>query len=356
MQTISRPCSNLHEVFDDIDKCYAYLSSKPKISLVPYVLDLSFKPLVETFNEFGQWKYDSNFLDYRIKIYKPLDIIHDKENPNVIVCFSGGKDSIATALHYKQIGCNVYLYYLKHVNVSLGDEFKIAQDCADYLGLPLFVDDLSVHGLHDYMEHPMKNMIIANGALQYGIRNHIGTRIAFGNYRESLLEDNPFDRCAGDCIDMWDKYNVIIQRVIKGFEIEVFLKNLNQTLEIITPHKDLLNRSLSCLCRHSLRSYRHKWVHDKFNVDLPTHRCGSCYKCCVEYIYMTDHDLIEFNRDYYKYCINQLYKVIKSEEDLGLYSIYEVWNYCFSYDINKSKIYDDLAYCSLGLGNIKWTK
>ena len=356
MQTIKRPVPNIHRVFDDIDSCYAYTSSAPQTLLVPHVLDVSFKPLIETFNEYGQYNYGTGFIDYQIKLYKPLDIVHDKDNPNVIVCFSGGKDSIATALHYKEIGCNVHLYYLKHINASLGDEFKIAQECADYLGLPLFVDDVAMRGLHDYMEHPMKNMMIANGALQYGIRENIGTRIVFGNYRESLLADNPFDRCAGDCIDMWDKYNVIIQRVIKGFEVEVFLKNLNQTLEIITPRRDLLDRSVSCLCRHSLRPYRHEWVKTKFGVELPTHRCGSCYKCCAEYVYMADHDLVELNEDYYRYCINQLYKVIKAEEGMPMYNIFEVWEYCFSYAIDKSKMYQDLLYCSLGIGNIKWKK
>lgn len=353
MQRINQKTPNMHAIFDDIENCYTYTSEKEQVRLVPKVFDLSFKPLIDVFNEFSGNKYN---VQYKVKQYKPLDVMHDKDNPNVIVCFSGGKDSLATAIHYKEIGCNVYLYYLKHINSSLGDEWKIAQECADYLGLPLFIDDISLSGYHIYMEHPMKNMIIANGALQYGIRNNIGTRIVVGNYTDSLLEDNPFDRCAGDCVDMWDKYNCIIQRVLKGFEIEIYLKSLNQTLEIITPRRDLLDHSVSCLCRHSLRDYRHQWVLDKFGIDLPRHRCGSCYKCCVEYVYMADHDLIEANGDYYRYCINQLYKVIKSEEGIPLYSIFEVWEYCFSYDMKMSKFYKDLLYCQLGIGNIKWKK
>ena len=347
MQTIIKSTDNIHEIFNDIERVYTLTSDYDEYKLIRPCFDNSFKMLIDAYRRAG-YDYDVDFKQFT---YKPIDKIDNGKN--IIVCFTGGKDSIATALYYMNSGYNVYLYYLKHINVSLSDECNIAKECADYLGLPIFFDDIKLKGLHMWMEHPMKNMIIANGALQYGIRNNICTRIAFGNYKGSLLEYSPFDRCAGDCVDMWDTYNNIIQRVLPDFHIHLYLESPNHTLSIVTKDRDLLDRSISCLCRHSLRPYRHKWVFDKFKISLPTHRCGSCYKCCVEYIYMVDHGYSDYSEEYYKYCLNQLYKVAV-EEDADVMSIFDVWDYFFSYSFEESKLSESFFTCEVGGRNLKW--
>jgi hypothetical protein len=75
-------------------------------------------------------------------------------------------------------------------------------------------------GTHQFIEHPMKNYLIANGAIHYCLANGYTPRIAFGNFNKSVLDDNPFEVCAGDCIDMWDVYKPIIQSVIPDFDLE----------------------------------------------------------------------------------------------------------------------------------------
>ena len=348
MQTVKRINPNALSIMNDIDRLYAYLSDKPSTALFYPTFDKSFQDLIDTFNKYthNAWKVKYANLEY--------SQIAPIENNNIILTFSGGKDSITSALRYKNSGYNVYLYHMKHINPSFSDEWKCAQESANILGLPIFFDDIQFSGHHMYMEHPMKNMLIANGALSYGIRERIGTNIAFGNYLASYLDDNVFDRCAGDCVDMWETYEKIIQCVLPDFRIYMNVNNMGDTLIALEDRPDLLNVSLSCLCRHSLREYRRQWVKDKFGVELYQRRCGSCYKCCLEYVHMADHDKLPFNELYYKYCLNQLLKVLIEEEgkqdDVELF-----WQHFFIYPQDQSKIAEQLKTVVLKNSKFKWT-
>ena len=350
MQGIIRKNPNASPIMDDVDRLYMQLSDfEGTRPLIKQKYGEWFEPLVDVFEEFTGHTWDVEYEDRKYSGIAPID------NNNIILAFSGGKDSIASAIRFKETGKNVYLYHLKHINPSFSDEWKCAQALADLLELPIFFDDIKLTGHHPYMEHPMKNMLIGNGALSYGIREKITTNIAFGNYTNSYLDDNVFDRCAGDCVDMWDFYNNIIKQVIPDFEIKFNLKHMGDTLDAISDRPDLLNESLSCLCRHSLRDYRRQWVKDKFGVELFQKRCGSCYKCCVEYIYMADHNKISYSEPYYKYCLGQLYKVARAE-DIKVNSVTELWENYFAYSYKESKIAKQIEYALLGTQKIVWQK
>lgn len=348
MQTVKRITPNAFPLMNDIDRLYAYLSDKPSTALFYPAYDKSFKALIEIFKAYTGNNWKVTYTDSEYKQITPV------ENNNIILTFSGGKDSIASALRYKESGYTVYLYHMKHINPSFSDEWKCAQESASILGLPIFFDDIQFSGHHMYMEHPMKNMLIANGALSFGIREGIGTTVAFGNYLNSLLDDNVFERCAGDCIDMWEAYEDIIQRVIPNFQIQMNIENMGDTLTALEDRPDLLNVSLSCLCRHSLRDYRRQWVKDKFGVELYKRRCGSCYKCCLEYVHMADRDKLPFNELYYKYCLNQLLKVLVEEEG-EQDSIDMFWQHFFIYPKDHSKISEQLETVEINGNKFKWT-
>lgn len=350
MQRVERLNPNVSPIMDDIDRLYAFLSEPQKEvgALFNPCYDASFEPLMDIFNVFGTSEW---FVDYKSFEYPELPEI---KGSNLILAFSGGKDSIASAIKYKEMGYNVYLYHMRHINPTFSDEWKCAEELAKLLELPIYFDDIRFKGYHMWTEHPMKNMLIANGALSYGIREGISTKIAFGNYTTSLLEDNVFDRCAGDCVDMWEAYNGIIKRVLPSFHMRINLDNVLETLELLSDRKDLLNASLSCLCRHSLREYRRDWVKNKFGIELFERRCGSCYKCCLEYIYMADHDKMPFSEAYYKYCLSQLYRITLVEQ-IPVNSVYDVWDNFLLYPRSESKISEQFEGVKLCTRGLKWT-
>lgn len=343
MQKIIHP-KNYHTVspvFDEIELFYALTSEKTlqkNVALIQPVFDNAFKDLQSLFNQYGSnCNFNFNFTDKQYKKIEPQDI----NKKNIILCFSGGKDSIVACKRLKEQNYNVYLYHQKKIN-AVFDEYEQVIKLAKYLDCPLYLDEsLSLSGHHDWIEHPMKNMIIANGALHYGIINNISTTVAFGNYIGSTVETDNFDFCGGDDMEMWDVYERIVQKVIPAFKIKIVLQNNMDTLRHICADEALLNLSLSCLGRAGLRRYNQKRIENKYNIVLPKNRCGMCYKCAVEYLYRADADLTPLNKDYYMYCIDVLYRNSISEGALTD-SIENIWYYYFDYPLTKSKMYEEL--------------
>ena len=322
------------EVFKDIEKAYKYTSVVVNDESEEF--DQSFADLFTLFKDHGGCKYRKS---YTWKSYNAKAIKRQKKT--IVLCFSGGKDSVATALLYQQHGYDVYLYHLRGINQTYHDEWKSAEALADLMGLPLFIDSIKLHGQHDYTEHPMKNMIIASCALQWAIDNNKGIDIAFGNYSTSSVDDDPFRVCGGDDQEMWRAYERIVHRSIPGVKIHTPLHNIDESLEIIGENMELLPHIKSCIGPYRYREYLHKQNAVKFGVGLLPHRCGSCWKDAVEYIYFTDHGQLMYNAGFYKHCLEVLKTTLKREENKRCKSLEEVYEVYFPGRIMSSKYFND---------------
>ena len=210
MQIIKHPQPNIHTVFDEFEKLYAITSIKQSDNrLLPYVFNEVFESIFDLFSDYGDINYT---VSYKKGKYKRVRRVNRKNR--MIVCFSGGKDSTATALYWVEQGYEVYLYHLKGINKTYKDEWKSAEVVAEKLNLPLIIEEIELQGNQDWVEHPLKNMIVANMALQYGIRNKITCNISFGNFSSSTLDSDPFEVCGGDCKELWDVYKDIMCNII----------------------------------------------------------------------------------------------------------------------------------------------
>ena len=335
---------SLHPLMDEFERFYSATSENSlqfSNSLVPMVFDESFEKLQGIFNIYGDNDYHFSFTD---KHYEQL-VLPKYDSNNIIVAFSGGKDSVASALICKSCGFNVYLYHLRGLkNKTYPDEWKSAQEIADYLGLPLIIEDIKLEGALPFSEHPMKNMIIANHMLQWGIQNNIGTNITFGNYMSSVLEFTAFYYSGDDCMDMWEEYERIIGKIIPGFQMTFDLAYKEDALEEVATDVKLLGMCKSCLGANRFRAYNHRCVEEKYGIKLLPDRCGVCWKCAVEYIYMTDHDVLEYNESYYKKCVDVLKKADLHENERPFENIKMLWEDYFSYDMKQSKWADIVNY------------
>lgn len=323
MQTVGHTYKNISPLFDDMERLYHATSEREyKGGLIKPSFDVGFFYIVNIFNAYGHTDYQFEWVD---KSYEWLDL--PKYNPkNIIVLFSGGKDSTAAALHYKKKGYNVYLYHVKGINKSYPDEWKQAQKIADYLDMPLYIDEYTMKGKLDIPDHPMKNMIIANGALHYGIRENIGIKIAPGNYYTSSLEDNPFYYSGDDCVEMWDIYEMLIQAIIPGFKIYLGLKNIKSTINLLSKNVKLMELCLSCVGANRFRVWNKQRIESKYNIKLLENRCGTCWKCCLEYIYLCDNNVIEYNESYYRHCLNVLKRTNEKENEKPFTSWQDLWD------------------------------
>lgn len=335
MQRVLHHYPNQSRIFNMIEGLYAYVSDTDYMFDDILWLDNSFKPLCDILQEY--------LLIFRTPLLKQFDIPKIQTPANkkeITICFSGGKDSAACAYYYIKRGYKVHLYHATGINRAYGDEKNAAKKIADYLGCDLFIDKIHLEGTHRFIEHPLKNYIIANGAIHYCLANNYTPRIAFGNFNKSVLEDNPFEVCAGDCVDMWNAYRPIIQSVIPNFDIEIPLETNADTFEILKEDWQLFSLAVSCM---SPFRFREHWKHrceEKYNIRLFDNRCGCCWKDCLESMWLMDTDKMEYNEDYYVHCFEILERTVYKETGHIAESVQFVWDNYMFYPIEQSKAYE----------------
>lgn len=344
MQRVLHEYHNKSRVFTLLEGLYTYVSDSEYMFDDVLWLDKSFKTLCNILQE--------HLLIFRhpeVKEFElpKLEYKYDQNIKEVTVCLSGGKDSAAVAYYYKKNGYKVHLYHATGVNKAYGDEKKAAQRIADYLGCDLFIDTIHLVGPHEFIEHPMKNYVIANGALHYMIDKGYAPVLVFGNFNKSKLDMNEFEVCGGDCIEMWYAYEEIIQSVLPEFKVEIPLETNGNTFDLLSEDKELFNMSVSCMSPFRFREHWKHRVEERHNIRLFDNRCGCCWKCIVESLWLMDFDKMALNEEFYLYGIGILAKTIYKETGVKEESIQAVWeNYMF-YPIEQSKMYDTL--CGLKL-------
>ena len=234
-----------------------------------------------------------------------------KENKNTaILCFSGGKDSVYTALKLKDT-FNVVLYHLDGINSSYKDEINSAKECADKLQLPLVIEKVSLKGRTSFLENPLKNLVIYAFALNYGLDLGITTYF-FGNASEDVIEKSSFDRNFSDSAELFDLYTNAIssQLNIKIVNYPIIVSYIDSIIEL-GKHKELQDAVKSCLSPIRYRGNLHKHNEEKYLIKIPKNDCGSCWKCCASYILWCDNKLVEYNKRYYYHCLDIIKKRAK---------------------------------------------
>lgn len=227
-------------------------------------------------------------------------------NPNkVIVCFSGGKDSVNIALKLKE-RYDVILYYIKGINHSYPNEIDSAIECAKALDLPLVVQEVKLSGRTTFLENPTKNQLIFACALNYGLAQGVVTYY-FGNAENESVENANFDRDFSDSKEMFDAFS---EWVVKDLAINI----INEPLikdgidSIVNLGKERILGSIvqSCLLPYRFQRVTHKNNCEKYGIELPPNLCGSCWKCCVQYIVWADKGWLEYNKGFYYHCLDFL--------------------------------------------------
>ena len=351
MQAVIHEYENISPIFNDIETVYMEISEEYSVmKLLPMTLDTSFVDLYDILKENVPWCPKYVFVD--------TNIIHINvpESNNMIVCVSGGKDSVALAKYYIDKGYNVYLYHMHGINKVYPDEVEAVKRIAKYLNIPIdhvYIENVVLSGTQKFVEHPMKNYIIANGAIHYAIREHLGINIAFGNFNESYLEDNDFDVCAGDCMDMWYAYEKIIRRYLPQFTMNIPFRTNQDTIDIIKQDRNLLELCVSCMSPYRFREYWHKRTEKKYGISLMPSRCGCCWKCCAEYITYTDLGILQFDLPYYIHCLEILYNAKVKESKIRIWTLEDIWSEYFFYPIEKSRAYEVLNNAVIHNGKVK---
>ena len=342
MQRVVHEYRNKSRVFNMIEGLYSYLTDYDAFEDILW-LDETFRPLCEIIG--------SQFFEFRQPSIRTMDLPRIPcpkcDTEEVTVCLSGGKDSVACAYYFKKRGYKVHLYHAAGINKAYGDEKKAATAIAKYLGCDLFIEKFDLRGTHPFVEHPLKNYIIANGALHYCLAKGYSPNLAFGNFNQSFLADNVFVVCGGDCIEMWNAYSTIIQKVLPEFTMQIPLRTNADTFDLLSEDWQLFKLAVSCMSPYRFRAHWKHRTEETYNVRLFDNRCGCCWKDCVECIWLMDTDKMEYDETFYLHCFGILAKTLRRETGIKEQDVNIIWSKYMFYPIEKSKALDRLSHIRL---------
>jgi hypothetical protein len=165
-----------------------------------------------------------------------------------------------------------------------------------------------------------------------------------------------FEVCGGDCTEMWQAYERIINTVLPGFKIYRPNRNYQTAFNKLLKYPNLIEHTISCMTPNRFREQFRQRTMTKYNYQLPENRCGCCWKCAVEYIQFTDHNIFALNKDYYVHSLEILCYNVYKDTGRRITDIRELWNMYFFYPISKSKMKRELKDAVIRGGKVKYTK
>jgi 7-cyano-7-deazaguanine synthase in queuosine biosynthesis len=266
---------------------YEAFSEKKKICKVD-------SPIFEKYCEriFDKYPYrQDTFL-----IPPSFDIKPIQPNNTVILAFSGGKDSLATAIKLKNQGKLVRLFFLQGINKSYTSEYYKSIELAKELGLNIIIWKVKQNGETDFKENPFKNGIIltlmAEAGYELGVSEYV-----LGNQQNDNLGNCDIHTEMSDSIEFFE----MMQSYLNFIKINTYLINDRDSFETIYEYNpELLNRIGSCIMPVFRRPNIQKANLKNFGIE--GQGCGSCYKCAMEYLFKAEKGMVAENKPYQEHC------------------------------------------------------
>lgn len=240
-------------------------------------------------------------------------------NNDVMVAYSGGKDSVACVLKLRDEGLNPHLFFMNGINKSYTQELETAKNTAEKLGCDITVYDVTITGKKEYVEHPIKDQFILAVMVDEGIKRQI-YRYAFGTGKEDYVSIVSNDYQLSDAIEMFTSVEKFYANYIDNFQILIPLEHETESVCRIVSDKqysDLIFTSYSCMTPLRYRENIIKSNQRKYNITLLPNNCGSCDKCCLINIILQKIGYVDYPYAFIKHC----WEVLESMEERQLQSI-----------------------------------
>lgn len=276
---------NLYSNFPFPDKILIPKGFEENVNLIYKKHNLSL-PIIETYTFHNKLNDNINF-----------------NNKKIIIGASSGLDSTYSALKYKDLGYEVILVHFKNLNKNYPKETEHIKSFANKNNFELYIINVENYGKDYFPDNPFKNELIFCALTEIGI--YCGTKnIMIGATGTYHIEDSKIGMSVTDAVE---NYETFING-LKFYYNNVCLLYLNKDLTkyeiikyILTFHKDSLEDIYSCISPNRFVKMLHEKNENKYNIKLLKDRCGSCYKCCMEYILLYENDYYN-NKDFLNHC------------------------------------------------------
>lgn len=231
------------------------------------------------------------------------------DNRKIIIGASGGLDSTYTALRYKDLGYDIILVHFKNLNKNYPKETEHIKNFAKKNNFKLYIIDVKNFGKDYFPDNPFKNELILCALTEIGYNLNI-KNIMLGATGTYHIENSKIGINVTDTIENYNTFISGLKKYYNNVNLFFLEKNLtkNKMIEyIIKYHKDSLEDIYSCISPNRFVKMLHNNNESKYNIKLLKDRCGSCYKCCMEYILLYENGYYS-NKEFLNHCYEILAK------------------------------------------------
>ena len=220
----------------------------------------------------------------------------------MLVALSGGLDSVYLMHRLKDEGYEVTAVHVAGLNKqSTTFEENFAQKAAEKAGVKF--EKLNFKSPSQvFPDNPFKNQLILSMMLDMGIKRGL-YRYAIGSDWTTPLKEAVAGFTITDSVEVYREFwNGVKQRFPQA-ELVFIPDNVKKYERLQYLHdKGVLNDVSSCIAPQRFRESLHIKNQQKYGVKLMDGRCGSCYKCAMEYILLAEAGKLPKDKAYYDHC------------------------------------------------------
>lgn len=300
--------------FTELSEMFTRLYIETSDNPLPNIL----KGYPESLKDYFKMLYTANNQEEPIledcKEIQPIELSLEKKDKTVMVAYSGGKDSTATVLYLLDEGYDVVLYTITGLNQSYPNEILAVREFADKYNLELIEDRITKTGKTQFFENPIKNHFVLSGMISSGVSRGI-VNYSLGSFTEDILSDMNILYNFSDTYEFYREFEKWVKIYFKEFNLMLWWHSETESITYLCKkHPDVLSITQSCMMPLRYRYNLKRQNEEKYNISLMSERCGSCLKCCLEYLILAVHGINECDKLYIKKCMQVLRKHLKEEQ------------------------------------------
>ena len=267
------------------------------------VVDDHFIPLCDVLNDYIQNFEYPFLLKYDVK---PLNYKATKDKK--VILFSGGKVSLAVALHYKEMSADSVLFFVKdrfgQLKKTSREHEEAVRKLASKLELPIMVESIKLNP-----ENPLYKLVMLNHAIYFAMSEGYDINIAMGLFDGTSRFNNPFSMIS-NAVEFRNCYEYVLQTAKEDFHIAIPMASYSYTWDVLKSHKAFI-----------------PYIYSESRLEE-----------IVLYICRVDHNLLEEeDKSLYMKYIHKLHMKMEKELGVPVNDIKTVWKRYIPYPISMSK-------------------